>query len=158
EAVVGCRGDPGGERVEDTPACDREHARRVEPVLPVDVGAYPRPERLAVAEARVDGVLEVRVRVDESRDDRPVLEMALGACLRHLYDRAVLEADEPALERLPVDGQHPVRGDLGQVATGSALRAARRSSSTAAQIEPSYSTRSGIASSVVVTGSTPGRR
>ena len=64
-------------------------------------------------------------------------EVPLGSPARHLDDRAVLEADEPALDRRRVDGQHPVGRELGQVATGWALRDERRSSSTAAQIEPS---------------------
>ena len=65
-------------------------------------------ERQPVAEAGVDRVLEVRVRVDEARQDRRVGEVALGATGPHLDDSPVLVADEPAFDRRPVDRQHPV--------------------------------------------------
>ncbi len=102
----------------------------------------PGPERLAVAEAGVDRVLEVRVRVDEAGHDRRVGVVALGAARRHLDDPAALEAHEPALDRRPVDGQHPVGRDSSVhvlaahvVPAAAVARAARRSSSTESQID-----------------------
>ena len=158
-AVVGGGGDPGAERVGGAGAGDREHLVELEQVLPPDVRLDPRPERLPVAEAGIDRVLEVRVRVDEAGHDRGVREVALAAPPGHLDDTPVLVAHDPALDRRPADGQHPVGADGCHVPNVAAVarRALRRSSSTLAQIEASYRMSSGIVSSVVVTGSTPGR-
>jgi hypothetical protein len=108
EAVVGGRRNPGAQRFEDAEAGDRGHFARLETVLPVDVRGDPRPERLPVAEAGVHRVLEVRVRIDEARDDRRIRVVPFCAASGDLDDRAVLVTDEAAFDRRPVDGQHPV--------------------------------------------------
>ena len=53
------------------------------------------------------------MRVDEAGDDRRVLEVRRRPSRRDLDDLAVLEADAAAGDRRPVDGQHPVGGELG---------------------------------------------
>ena len=111
EAVVGGGGDARLQRVGDAEPREREHVLVVEEVLARGVGRDPRSERLAVAEARVERVLEVRVRVDEARDDHRVVEVRRRASRRDLDDLAALEADAAAGDRRPVDGQHPVGGD-----------------------------------------------
>src|SRR5262249_37538709 len=94
----------------------------------------------------------------EARDDRRLLVVAFPAPGRHLDDAPVLVPDDPALDRRPVYGQHPVGRDVAQVPTGwaSARRAARRSTRTASQMEASKRIHIGSSSSAVVTGSGPG--
>src|SRR5581483_420754 len=86
DAVVGGGGDPRGERLDDAEPRHGEHLLRLEAALALDVRADPGSERRAVSEARVDRVLEMRVRVDEARQDRGRTEVALGAPLPDLDD------------------------------------------------------------------------
>src|SRR5581483_3641272 len=105
------------------------------------------------------GVFEMRVRVHEAGENRGAVEVPFRAARADLDDPFALVADEALLDRRPVDGQHPVGRDFFQCCGSSgaeAVRSLRRSRSTDAQIDASYSTSSGIVSSVVVTGSTPG--
>ncbi len=93
-----------------------------------------------VAEACIDGVLEVGVRVDEARQDRCVRvvrsipELVGGA---HRRDPAVFDRDRAALDRCAFDRQHPVCGQDHSVSTLASTRGERRSTSTASQIDPS---------------------
>ena len=78
------------------------------------MGPEPGPERLPVAEARVDGVLEVRVGVDEARDDDAVREpLALAELAGGADggDTTALEGDGTPLDRGAGDREHPVRGE-----------------------------------------------
>ena len=108
-AVVRGGRDAGGERVEHPLQREREHRRQVEQVLARNVRRDPGPEGLPVAEARVARVLEVRVRVDEAREDCGVLEVPFGATGADVHDLAAFEPDPAVRDRRPVDGQHPVR-------------------------------------------------
>ena len=74
EACVRERPDPRAEALGRTEAGDRDRVAVEQPRLPLDVEGDPRRERERVAEARVDRVLEVRVRVDERRDDDGLVE------------------------------------------------------------------------------------
>jgi hypothetical protein len=82
----------------------------------------PRREGESVAEARVRGVLEVRVRVDEAGDDdgvgitRALAEIVGGA---DGGDPAVFDRDSAALDRRAFDGEHPVSGEDGPHGAGS---------------------------------------
>ena len=67
EAVVGRGRDPGAQRVGDAAGGRSRPCPPAEAALALDMRPEPRPERSAVAEARVDRVLEMRVRVDEAR-------------------------------------------------------------------------------------------
>ena len=70
-----------------------------------------RREGEPVAEAGVDGVLEVRVRVDEAGDDHRARVMRPGAELVDGADRGdapVLDRDGAPLDRRALDGKHPV--------------------------------------------------
>ena len=139
EAVVGDGRHAGAQRLERAEPCDREHVLGAKASLARDVRPDPRAERQPVAEAGVVGVLEMRVRVHEARHDRRVGEVPVGAAGADLDDPSVLEADDAALDRRPVDREHPVRRyRRGHVPTGYvARRSARRSSSTEAQIDAS---------------------
>jgi hypothetical protein len=71
----------------------------------------PRRERLTVAERGVDGVLEVRVRVDEARQDRGSREVLAAAELVARPDRldpAVADGDGAVADGRALDGQDPV--------------------------------------------------
>src|SRR5579862_665154 len=99
------------------------------------------------------------MRIDEAGDDHGVRVVAFRPALPDLDDLALGEAHEAALDRRSVEGQHPVgaAGPGGHVPTAavSAL-AARRSTTTASQIEPSNRAHIGSSSRAVVTGSGPG--
>ena len=105
EAVVGGGRDARGERVGGAAARDREHvvAGRAGSCARMCV-ASQGPNGVAVAEAGVDRVLEVRVRVDEARDDHGVGVVAFGAAGRDLDDLAVLEATRPSAIGGPATG------------------------------------------------------
>jgi hypothetical protein len=82
-------------------------------VLSLDVKRDPlRKVAETVAEAPIDGVLEMRVRVDESRSDhgvrvpRPLSELRRGT---NGGDAAVLDRDGAVLDRRSVDREDPVR-------------------------------------------------
>src|SRR5207244_1485253 len=115
-------------------------------------------ERQPVAEAGVHRVLEVRVRVHESGQDRGAVEVAFGSALADLCDLSAVEGDECVAKRRAVDRNHPVGGDRpGHVWTAVDLdnrRLARRSSRAQSWIDPSKRMNSGTSESVVVTGST----
>src|SRR5262249_52893630 len=160
EAVARCRGDPRRERVGRAAAGDRDHRLVVERALACDVQREPVAEHAAVAEAGVDRVLEVRVRVDEPRQDHRAGEVTLGAARGDVDDPPVLPGDVCVSQRRAVDREHPVGGDRGHVSTAGPpalrMRLERRSSSTESQIEPSKRMMSGMNSKNRVTGSTPG--
>ena len=94
---------------------DRLHVGPLEPALPLDVQRDPRAEGEPVAEAGVDGVLEVRVRVDEARDDRRLRDDARPRRARRSCPtaaiRAVLDRERAVLDRLALHGEHPVGGE-----------------------------------------------
>ena len=131
----------------------------VERALAQDVRRQPAAERLAVAEAGIDGVLEVRVRVDEARQDHRPVAMVVRASRCDFRDPPVLPADECVTQRRAVDREYPVGGDGAHQVWIAAVRMRweRRSSRTDSQIEDSNRIIRGIISSVVVIGSTPGR-
>ena len=136
----------------------------VEPCLALDVQGDPfREVAEPVAEAPVHRVLEMRVRVHEpGHDDGVVVARAFAEIigLTDGGDASALDHDGAGLDRGSCDGKNPIGGENSShgsvtLLTGSG-RGARRSISTASQIDPSYNTISGTASSVVVTGSIPG--
>ena len=98
------------------------------------------PNDSPVAEAGVDGVLEVRVRVDEPRQDHRAVVVALGAPAADLDDAAVLPGHVARLSSggpstgitQPAETARS-RLDGGAEARGSAVE--RRSSRTESQIE-----------------------
>ena len=157
-AVVRGGRDPGGERVGSAAARDPEHRLVVERALAQDVRGQPAAERLAVAEAGIDGVLEVRVRVDEARQDHRPVAMVVRASRCDFRDPPVLPTDESVPQRRAVDREYPVGGDGAHQVWIAAvrMRCERRSSRTDSQIEPSKRSASGSVSIVVVIGSTPG--
>ncbi len=138
-AVVGRRRDPGGERVGDAAAGDRHHLVERERPLARDVRSEPGPELLPVAEARVDRVLEVRMGVDDARDDHGAVEVAVRPATGDLDDLPVLPGNEAVGERRAVDREHPAGGDGGGHVPRAAvlMRVARRSRMTESQIESS---------------------
>ena len=122
-------------------ARDRLHLVAADPRLALDVQREPRREVEPVAEARVDRVLEVRVRVDEARDDRRVLEALARSELGRRADRRdppVLDAHRAVADRRALDGEHPVGGE-DQLSTRSwpspprAARSQRRSITVASR-------------------------
>ena len=124
-----------------------------------DVEPEPVAEHAAVAEPRVDRVLEMRVRVDEARKDQRVVVVALGAARGDLDDAPVFPGDVSVLQWRAVDREHPVGGDGRHVSTAVPLvriRALLRSRRTESQIEHSNRITSGSVSKKTVTGSTPG--
>ena len=108
ERIVGGRRDPRRERVGDPAPRDREHLVEAELVLARDVRADPRSERLPVAEAGVDRVLEVRVCVDEPREDRRAVEVPLRPARLDRDDPPAVPAHARVAQRRPVDGEDPV--------------------------------------------------
>ena len=134
-----------------------------DPRLALDVQRDPlRKVAEPVAEAGVDRILEVRVRVHETGNDHRIVVPCAFTEVFSRPDRGdapVVDDDRAGLDRRALDRQHPVgRQDPvhGSVTLAGSGRGARRSISTASQIDPSYNTISGTASSVVVTGSIPG--
>src|SRR5438094_5117457 len=102
------------------------------------------------------------MRVDEAGQDRGVLEVGCRSELCARADRgdaAVLDRDGALLDRRALDRQdpggreHPVHGSVRLA--GSPLRT-RRSMSTESQIDASKRMSRGMASMIVVKGSTPG--
>ena len=96
-----------------------------------------------VTEAAVDGVLEMRVRVDEARNDHRVVEARAGPELfggSDCGDPASLDGDRAVLDRRALDRQDPVSGDdpvHGSVRLAASACGTRRSISTASQIDAS---------------------
>ena len=89
--------------------------------------AEPVAEDLAVAEAGVDRVLEVRVRVDEARQDHRAFEDgARRGPVGDLDDPSVLPGDERVSQRRAVDREHPVGGDRRHVSTAGPSARMRR--------------------------------
>ena len=109
------------------------HMRR-----PLDVLRNPFGEiAQTVTEPSVHRVLEVRVRVDEARQDHRVVVVTLGAALGDLDDRSALVTHDAVPDRRPVEREHPLGRDLAHVPAVATARPARRSSSTEAQIDAS---------------------
>ena len=140
-ARVADGGDSRREALCRAEAGDRVHVVQPDPRLALDVELEPGRELEPVAEARVDRVLEVRVRVHEARHDhRAGMVLALAELVDRADrgDAAVLDRHGASLDRRALDGQHPVCGDdrahdSPMLAT-SACRAARLSVSTQSQI------------------------
>ena len=104
--------DPGGEALRRPEPGDRLRLLAADPRLALDVEPEPGREGPAVAEAGVDRVLEVGVRVDEPREDRGVREVLPRAELRdrsHRRDPVALDRHGAVRDRRPLDGQNPVR-------------------------------------------------
>ena len=151
---------PGGERLGGAEPRDRDHVRRASSLrLRLMCVASQSPNGRAVAEARVDGVLEVRVRVDEPRQDHRVVVVALalvrGRPRRSGRPPTRRSRSRPAGRR---PGRPSRRRPPGHVSNAGFSRGRSGGRGTRrAMIEPSKSTKSGTAWSVVVTGSTLGR-
>ena len=112
EARVRDRRDSGPQALGCPETGDREKLLGADTRLALDVSPEPRPERLPVAEACVDGVLEMRVRVDEARNDdalRETLALAKLAGRADGGDPIALEGNGTALDRGAGDREHPVR-------------------------------------------------
>ena len=148
EAAIPDGGHTGRETLRRAELRDVDELVPADPCLALDVQGDPlREVAEPVTEAAVDGVLEVRVRVDEARDDHRVV---VARALPELFggadrgDPAILDRDRAVLDRRALDRQDPVSGDdpvhgsvrLAASACGSAC-GARRSISTASQIEAS---------------------
>ena len=118
EACVRHRGHARGKALGGAKAGDRGHVLEVEPALSLHVQLEPRAEREPLAEAGVDRVLEVGVRVDEAGHDRALWEIVATVGREVVsradgQDQAVADGDTAALDRGSVDGQDPVgRVDL----------------------------------------------
>ena len=143
-AAVADGRDAGREALRGAEPRDVDVLVPADPRLALDVQRDPLGEVAeAVAETAVDRVLEVRVGVDEARDDHRVLVVRAGTELVGGADRgdaAVLDRDCAVLDRRALDRKHPVGGkDLahGSVRLAASVRGARRSTSTPSQIEPS---------------------
>ena len=131
--------------------------------LPLDVLRNPFGEVAeAVTEPSVDGVLEMRVRVDEPRHDHGVVVVGAHAQLSARADsgdQPVLDRHGARFDRRAVDGQHPVGGEdsvQGSVTLAASACTIRFSINTESQIDASKRKSSGMASMIVVNGSTPG--
>ncbi len=102
KACVRDRRDSGPKALGRSQTCDREELVRSDTRLALDVGPEPGSERLPVPEAGVDRVLEVRVGVDEPRDDDavrkalPLAELGGGA---DGDDAPAFEGDGTPLDR-----------------------------------------------------------
>ena len=140
-AAVADGRDAGRETLGGPQARDVDVLVEADPRLPLDVPGDPLGEVVeAVAKAAVDGVLEVRMRVDEAgKDDRIVVVLSSAQLFRRSDgdDPAVLELDGTALDRVAVDREHPVGRDDHGVSMLVSTRTARRSTNTDNQIEPS---------------------
>ena len=164
EREVADRRDPGAEALGRAEPRDRLHVGALEPALALDVRRDPGAEREPVAEAGVDGVLEVRVRVDEARDDRRVRE---ALALAELAGRArPPRSRRPRSRRAPFSIGSPSTGSTQSAertltrppsATSASAMSQRFSMNAASQIESSKRMSSGTTSSASETGSTVGR-
>ena len=106
---------PEREALERSQPGDVLHVLEVDARLALDVEADPVAEGQPVAEAGVDRVLEMGVRVDEARDDGRVGEAPALAELGggpDGDDPAVLDRHGSVGDGRPGDGQHPVRGEI----------------------------------------------
>ncbi len=111
EAAIAHRGDARAEALERSQPGDVLHVLEVDARLALDVEADPVSEGQPVAEACVERVLEVGVRVDEARDDGRVGEApALAELCRGPdgEDPAVLDRHGSVGDGRPGNGQHPV--------------------------------------------------
>ena len=173
EARVADRGDSRAEALRRAEARDRDRVALEQAPLAGDVELDPGRKREPVAEARVDRVLEVGVRVHERRDDDRVREGApLAFELRggpDGDDAAVLDRHASVAHGRSLDRDDPVGlvDGCARLGVGAAAYASRRASiwaaqrfsrMTEAQIESSKSRISGITSNASETGSTVGSR
>src|SRR2546429_1973424 len=156
--------DAGGETLRGSELRDVDVRSPVDPRLALDVERDPfREVTEPVAEAPVHGVLEMRVRVHEpGHDDGVVVARAFAEIigLTDGGDASALDHDGAGLDRRALDGKNPIGGENSShgsvtLLTGSG-RGARRSISTASQIDPSHHTINGNAFHVVVTRSITG--
>ena len=113
EAAVADGRDPGGEALGGAEPGDVDHIVEGEALLALDVDPDPLGEvERPVAKPRVDGVLEVRVAVDEAGEDRcavvvrPASELRGGA---DGGDAAALDHDCAVLDWGTRDREDPVR-------------------------------------------------
>ena len=163
EAAVSDRRDPGAQALGGAEPCDRHVLVPTDPALSVSVQPDPLGEvGQRIPEAGIHRVLEVRVRIDERRDDHRVVVKRPPAELvgvADVGDASVLDHYGPVLDRRALDRHDPISGENpvhGPVRLAGSIRAARRSTRTASQIDPSYKMISGMPSITVVTGSMPG--
>ena len=129
EGAVADRGHARAQRLGRAEPRDRDVLVEADPALALHVARDPgREVGEAVAEAAVDRVLDVRVRVDEPRQDRAALVARAGAELGRRADRrdaAVLDRHRAVLDRRALDRQDPVGGeDVRHAGSGSGRRAA----------------------------------
>ncbi len=113
EARVPDRRHARCEAVRRTRPRDRDHRVEVETSLALDVEPEPVEERKAVAEARIERVLEMGVRVDEPGKDGGAPEVLEVLAVELVGppdsdDPPVLDRDTTVLDRRSLDRQHPV--------------------------------------------------
>ena len=116
EAAVADGRDSRAQAVERAEPGDRLHVLEGDPRLAPNVQPDPVGEPETVAEPRVDLVLEVRVGVDEARQDHRFLVVDGVAELFPLPDGgdrpvAVVDLDGTVANRRALDGNHPVGGE-----------------------------------------------
>src|SRR3954451_22996158 len=155
--------DAGGETLGRAETGDVDVLVPADARLALDVqrdpfGEIPEP----IPEAAVDGVLDVRVRIDETGQQHRVLVVHAGRELvtrSDSRDPAVLDRYGAVADRRAFDRKHPVGGKdsaHGSLRLAASIRASRRSNTTDNQIESSYRMTSGTISIMVVNGSIPG--
>ena len=168
EAAVTDRRDPGAKALECAKPGACRHLLEADPPLSLHVQRDPRPEWKPVAEPRVDGVLEVGVRVDEAGKDHGLGKALALAELRRRADRsdaAVLSDRHCAvLDRRAFDRDDPVGRENPHEPSSRASSSSHgssaghlRSISTESQIDASNRRMSGTISIASDTGSTVGR-
>src|SRR3954447_6889247 len=162
-AAVADRAHARSEALRGAEARDVDVLPPADPRLALDVQGDPLGEvGETVPEAAVDGVLEVRVRVDEPRHDHSlrVVRARIQVITRaDRDDAAALDGNRSVAERRTFDRKHPVGGENpahGSLRLAASIRASRRSNTTDNQIESSYRMTSGTISIMVVKGSIPG--
>ena len=153
EAAVADRRDAGAQAVERPEARDRLHVLAARSALALDVQADPVGEPEPVSEAGVDVVLEVRVGVDEAREDHRLVVVHVARRARPRVPTAamqsVVDRDRAVSNRRSLDRDHPVGGDDAHDSSASAKsssqpRFQRRSMKTESQIDISNRMRSGM--------------
>src|SRR5207244_13466568 len=114
-AAVSDGSDTGAQAFRRPETCDRDVLLPADPALAL--GVQPDPLREIgerIAETGIDRVLELGVCVDETRQDRRLVEARSRSELGARADRgdaAVLDGDCTLLDRWALDRQDPVGGE-----------------------------------------------